>query len=174
MLAIVEAIRLWRPYLLGKKFFILTDQRSLKYFVEQRVATPEQQKWVIKLMGYDYEIVYRPGHENSAMDALSRKSGELVMPSEELPPVTDEGTVILEPQNILDTCWVKRGNKFDEENLVQWKHRPVEDATWETHQSLLEWFPSMDLGDKRPLHGEVIDRPRRSERGHKPNAKYLG
>lgn len=51
MLAIVEAIRLWRPYLLGKKFFILTDQRSLKYFLEQRVATPEQQKWVIKLMG---------------------------------------------------------------------------------------------------------------------------
>ena len=42
MLAIVEAIRLWRPYLLGKKFFILTDQRSLKYFLEQRVSTPEQ------------------------------------------------------------------------------------------------------------------------------------
>ena len=34
MLAIMEAIRLWRPYLLGKKFFILIDQRSLKYFLE--------------------------------------------------------------------------------------------------------------------------------------------
>lgn len=29
MLAIIEAIRLWRPYLLGKKFQILTDQKSL-------------------------------------------------------------------------------------------------------------------------------------------------
>uniref|UniRef100_A0A6N2MMB5 Integrase catalytic domain-containing protein n=1 Tax=Salix viminalis TaxID=40686 RepID=A0A6N2MMB5_SALVM len=37
-----------------------------------RVATPEQQKWVAKLLGYDYEIIYRPVKENSAADALSR------------------------------------------------------------------------------------------------------
>jgi len=42
MLAIIEAIRLWRPYLLGHKFYIQTDQRSLKYFLDQRVTTPEQ------------------------------------------------------------------------------------------------------------------------------------
>lgn len=42
MLAIVEAICLWHPYLLGRKFFIRTDQLSLKYFLEQRVSTPEQ------------------------------------------------------------------------------------------------------------------------------------
>jgi len=44
MLAIIEAIRLWHPYLLGKKFFIQTDHRSLKYLLEQRIVTPEQQK----------------------------------------------------------------------------------------------------------------------------------
>ena len=71
MLAILEAIRLWRPYLLGKKFYIETNQCSLKYFVEHRIATPEQQKWVAKLLGYDYEIIYRSGRENSAADALS-------------------------------------------------------------------------------------------------------
>lgn len=42
MLAIIEAIRLWRPYLLGRKIFIQTDQHNLKYFLEQRVATLEQ------------------------------------------------------------------------------------------------------------------------------------
>lgn len=73
MLAIVEAIRTWRLYLLGRKFFIRTDHRSLKYFLDQRVATPEQQKWVAKLLGYDYEILYRPGRENSAANALSRR-----------------------------------------------------------------------------------------------------
>jgi len=72
MLAIVEAIRIWRPYLLGHKFFIQTDQRSLKYFLDQHVATPEQQKWVTKLMRYDYEIICR---ENFAADALSHKQG---------------------------------------------------------------------------------------------------
>ena len=73
ILAILEAIRLWRPYLLGQKFYIQTDQRSLNFFLEQRIITPEQQKWVVKLLGYDYEIKYRPGRENAAADALSRK-----------------------------------------------------------------------------------------------------
>ena len=40
---------------MGRKFQILTDQRSLRYFLEQRVTTPEQQKWVTKLLGYEYE-----------------------------------------------------------------------------------------------------------------------
>lgn len=53
MLAIVEAIRLWRLYVLGRKFFIETDQHSLKYLLDQRVATQEQQNWVAKLLGYD-------------------------------------------------------------------------------------------------------------------------
>ncbi|KAL8115463.1 hypothetical protein AgCh_022090 [Apium graveolens] len=75
MLAIVEAIRTWRPYLLGHKFYIQTDQRSLKYLLEQQIGTPEQQKWVSKLLGYDYEIFYKPGKENSAADALSRLPG---------------------------------------------------------------------------------------------------
>ncbi|CAH9146476.1 unnamed protein product [Cuscuta epithymum] len=72
MLAIICAVRLWRPYLLGRKFFILTDQRSLKHLLEQRIGTPDQQKWVVKLLGYDYEIQYRSGASNRVADALSR------------------------------------------------------------------------------------------------------
>jgi hypothetical protein len=34
MLAIVEAIRIWRPYLLGRKFIIQNDQRSIKYLMK--------------------------------------------------------------------------------------------------------------------------------------------
>ncbi|RVX10239.1 hypothetical protein CK203_016298 [Vitis vinifera] len=71
MLAIPQAMRTWRPYLLGKKIFIQTDHRSLKYFMEQCIRTSEQQNWVTKLLGYDYEIVYRPGRENLVADVLS-------------------------------------------------------------------------------------------------------
>lgn len=62
MLAILQAVHTWRLYLLGRKFFIQIDQRSLKYLMEQRIRITEQQKWVAKLSGYDYEIVYRPRH----------------------------------------------------------------------------------------------------------------
>ena len=41
--------------------------------MEQKIATPEQQQWMVKLMDYDYEIQYRPGKENAAADALSRR-----------------------------------------------------------------------------------------------------
>lgn len=74
MLAIVIAVRTWRPYLLGRRFTIQTDQQSLRYLLEQRILTPEQQKWMGKLVGYDYEITYCPGSANAAADALSRRS----------------------------------------------------------------------------------------------------
>ena len=51
---------------------------------------------------------------------LKKYVGDLVVPFTELPPVTNEGLSILEPQQILDTHWVKQGNKFEEESLIQW------------------------------------------------------
>ena len=68
-----------RPCLLGRKFFIQIDQHGLKYFMEQRVVTPEQYKRVTKLLRYDYEIIYWPGKENSATDAVSRKPDNSIL-----------------------------------------------------------------------------------------------
>jgi hypothetical protein len=58
---------------LGKRFQIKIDHRSLKYFLEQRLSYPEQQKWVTQLFGYDYEIIYKKGKDNVDVDALSKK-----------------------------------------------------------------------------------------------------
>jgi hypothetical protein len=73
MLAILHVVDLWHPYLLGKRFQIKTDHQSLKYFLEQCISSPEQQKWVTKLFGYDYEIIYKKGKDNVVADALSQK-----------------------------------------------------------------------------------------------------
>ena len=70
-MAILHAVQKWQPYLLGNHFCIKTDHQSLKYFLEQRLSSPTQQKWVIKLMGYDYEITYKKGKDNLVVDALS-------------------------------------------------------------------------------------------------------
>ncbi|KAM2118243.1 hypothetical protein ACFX1R_011686 [Malus domestica] len=72
LIAIVYAVKKWQNYLQGRHFVIKTDHNSLKYFLSQRASTPFQQKWVSKLMGYDYEIQYKQGAQNMVADALSR------------------------------------------------------------------------------------------------------
>jgi hypothetical protein len=70
--AITEAIAKFRHYLLGHKFIIKTDQKSLKSLMDQSLQTPEQQAWLHKFLGYDFTVEYKPGKENLAADALSR------------------------------------------------------------------------------------------------------
>ncbi|GJY94659.1 putative mitochondrial protein [Tanacetum coccineum] len=79
-LAVVAALDKWKGYLLDRHFKIRTDHFSLKYLLNQKLTTPFQFKWLPKLLGYDYEIVYKKGSENVVADALSRidSSGELL------------------------------------------------------------------------------------------------
>lgn len=74
MLVVVIAVEHWRPYLLGHHFNIITDHRTIEHFLKQRITTPSQQKWLIKLLGYNYTVKYRAGVNNAAPDALSRKA----------------------------------------------------------------------------------------------------
>ena len=73
MLEILHALKKWRPYLIGRHFKVKTNHDSLKYFLEQRLSLEDQQKWVTKMLGYDYEIIYKKGKKNVVVDALSRK-----------------------------------------------------------------------------------------------------
>ncbi|GKA65821.1 putative mitochondrial protein [Tanacetum coccineum] len=75
-LAVILALERWRGYLLDRHFKIKTDHFSLKYLLDQRISTPTQMKWLPKLMGFDYEIMFKKGVENVSADALSKIQNE--------------------------------------------------------------------------------------------------
>lgn len=70
--AVTEAVSKFWHYLFGHQFIIKTDQEALRHLCQQNIHTPEQQRWLPKLLGYNFTIEYRPGKENLAADALSR------------------------------------------------------------------------------------------------------
>ena len=67
------AIDRWCAYLQHKPFLIRTNQRSLIHLADHRISTPIQQKAYLKLMGFQYRVVYKKGAENRAADVLSRR-----------------------------------------------------------------------------------------------------
>ena len=77
MLAILHALKKWRSYLMGRHFKVKMDHDSLKHFLEQRLSSEEQKKLVTKMLGYDFEIIYKKEKLNVVVDALSRKDEEV-------------------------------------------------------------------------------------------------
>jgi hypothetical protein len=77
IMEILHALNKWCPYLIGRHFKVKTNHDSLKYFLEQRLSSEEQQKWVTKILGYDFEIVYKKGKKNVVVEALSRKDEDV-------------------------------------------------------------------------------------------------
>lgn len=73
LMAIVLAIQKWRYYLLGQHFVVRTDWQSLQFLTEQNLLGGEQIKWSSKLLGFDFEVQYKPGSANKVADALSRQ-----------------------------------------------------------------------------------------------------
>jgi hypothetical protein len=81
LIGLVHAVRHWRSYLWGRRFVVKTDHYSLKYLLDQRLATIPQNHWVGKLLGFDFSVEYRSGATNTVIDALSRRNnvdGELL------------------------------------------------------------------------------------------------
>lgn len=77
LLAIVRALTKWRVDLLGTKFKIYLDHKTLEYFMTQKDLSRQQARWQEFLAQYEFEIKYVRGEDNTVADALSC----VVMPS---------------------------------------------------------------------------------------------
>jgi hypothetical protein len=73
MLAIMHSLAKFRQYLVGGSFMVKTDHNNLKHFLEQKDLSERQQKWVMKVQAFEFEIEYVKGKKNILADTLSRR-----------------------------------------------------------------------------------------------------
>ncbi|XP_064085209.1 uncharacterized protein K02A2.6-like [Macrobrachium nipponense] len=76
-LAIIFGLRKFHQYLYGRKFTLITDNKSLSYILGPRKGIPvlaavRIQRWAIQLAAYDYDIELLVSSDNGNADALSR------------------------------------------------------------------------------------------------------
>jgi hypothetical protein len=97
---------------------------------------------------------------------LKKHIGAKVVPQGNLPLVTPEGYIKLEPVVALDTRALPRKDEIVTQWLVHWQNLTEEQATWEDkffikatfpafyHQTLKEWWPnSSSCGQEQPQGG---------------------
>ena len=71
--AVVHALVRWRHFLLGHRFELHSDHRSLQYIFTQPNLNARQRRWMEFLCEYDFDVHYIKGKENVIADALSRR-----------------------------------------------------------------------------------------------------
>jgi hypothetical protein len=83
LIGLVQVVCHWRACMWGRAFIVKTDHYSLKFLLDQRMATIPQHQWVSTLMGFNFLVEYKPGTSNTVVDALSRHeevvAGELAV-----------------------------------------------------------------------------------------------
>ncbi|VDI32099.1 Hypothetical predicted protein, partial [Mytilus galloprovincialis] len=72
LLAIVRFTRLFRHYLLGRRFTVRTDYSSLTWLTNFKELQGQIARWLEEISQFDMEIKHRPGAKHPNADALSR------------------------------------------------------------------------------------------------------
>jgi len=58
---VIHALKMWRHYLIGRIFLLMSDNISLKYLFDQQNLNARQARWLAFLSEYDFEIKHIKG-----------------------------------------------------------------------------------------------------------------
>lgn len=72
LLAIIHALKAFRPYVYGQKFQLFTDHKPLQWLFALKDPNSKLYRWRLKLSDFNFDIHYKPGKSNYVADALSR------------------------------------------------------------------------------------------------------
>lgn len=129
LLAIVWAVKHFRPYLYGKYFKIRTDHKPLIYLFGMKDPSSRLMKFRLILEEYNFDVEYVKGVDNAAADALSR----ICLTSKDLKDMCNDINVITRAQskkiNIPDSSsldMVRTDPRPDQPKVVSTHIKPIE------------------------------------------------
>ena len=76
--AIIHAINVFKPYLYGRQFTVVTDHRPLEWLMSKNEPAGRLARWALKIQEYNIKIGYRAGKLNQNADCLSRTPPPLI------------------------------------------------------------------------------------------------
>ena len=97
----VEGIKYYHIYLIGRNFTVFTDHQALKSLPINKDVSGRLARWAIHLQGYDFDIVYKPGKKHGYADALSRRTYPLTPE-----PKEDDHEILANLQHQLNTLFL--------------------------------------------------------------------
>ena len=71
-LALKFATTIFRPYLYGTRFTVITDHQSLVYLKSMKNLNGRLARWKLHLLDFEFDIVYKKGKLNTDADTMSR------------------------------------------------------------------------------------------------------
>ena len=113
-LAIIYAIRKFRPYLEYSHFIIQTDHQALSWLKNLKEPVGRLARWALELQGYNFEVQYKPGRLNKTADALSRSQPDAVIHAIFLNPSVTMEDIIKAQQSDLLVCNIYKFIKSSE------------------------------------------------------------
>lgn len=99
-LAVVEAIRIFDPYIYGRCFTVWTDHSPLTYVFSRKTKSTRLSRFAHELSDYNFTLHYKQGASNYVPDLLSRPPGEPIRSPDYACPV---GNSVADPEPNPDT-----------------------------------------------------------------------
>ena len=77
LVAIIHALKMWRHYLMRRRFLLLTENNGVMFLFSQPDLNARQARWLAFLSEFDFEVRHIKGKENKVADSLSQRTNRL-------------------------------------------------------------------------------------------------
>ena len=115
----------WRPHLIGAALPIrvLTDHKNLEYFATKQQLNQRQVRWSEFMAQFPWYAEYRPGKLGGKPDALTCRSGDLLMEGDKR--LTQHMQNLLKPENYHDESHAESHWKSSDHEAIQAPDNPA-------------------------------------------------